>query len=163
METATLLAPPVILEVDRPYEDDPVRTLVVRDADGAALGSITFYDSAEVGTGGPRYLLIDMVEVNRLGRRRGLASAMMAELERLHPGVPINHHAVTIEGMAWNAAYYGHPLPGEHTVIGLDDSDVHLYADYKGCVKAGIMYRAGWTRDAQRIAAPSGALPIDLC
>lgn len=75
----------------------------------------------------------------------------MRELERLNPGVPIDHRALTPEGLRFNVGYYGPALKGEHTLISPNDSDADEYQDI-GILDGEVLYRGGWTRDGERIS-----------
>lgn len=53
------------------------------------------------------HLSVEMLIVPSEHKRRGVASQLMGELERRHPGALIQHGTRTMSGADWAASYYG--------------------------------------------------------
>lgn len=70
------------------------------------VGRLDYSRPGAVADIGVRYL-----EVPSGHQRRGVASQLMAELERRHPGERIDHGSRTDEGAGWAQHYYGDPAP----------------------------------------------------
>ena len=76
----------------------------------------------------------------------------MSELERTCPA-PINHRALTEDGLRFNEALYGPAADGTLSRIDPGDRDADEF-EYAGIADGGILYRGGWTLNGERIPAP---------
>jgi len=150
--SATQSALQLNIELQDGDEENTLVAHVVGDPYGEYAASLHVYRSGPLATA--LWIEVIGVTVAPKYRRHGLASALMAELERLAPGVPINHKAVTREGLAWNESYYGAPLPGEHTPVHEGDPDWSDFDHWSVSVMNDDLFRAGWTRDRVRITDP---------
>lgn len=103
----------------------------------------------------PGYLKIGVLEVDSRYRKMGLARRLMAELERMHPGVPIRHGALSNDGLAFNTAVYGRDTRDNAlTRIYPGDDDADEYDEYAWVLYGKALYRGGWTLDGVRIPKP---------
>jgi GNAT superfamily N-acetyltransferase len=87
---------------------------------------------------GPEHINIAGMTTHPEHQRRGVATQLMHEVERRHPGVPINHGDRTQDGGEWAKSMYGHE--GEY----YDDDD----RDYQGD-DSSTYYHGGWTLNGQ--------------
>lgn len=97
---------------ERPLNSDLARSgenrfeLSAHHPEYGQVGQLNF---ARHGDDDPDCLSISGITVDRDHERRGVASALMAELENRHPGVPINHGDRSYKGMLWAHRYYKTP------------------------------------------------------
>lgn len=96
------------------------------------------------------HLEIRSIETLPSHARQGIARRLLAELERIRPGVPIGHGALTRDGLALNTAVYGPALHGELTAILEGDPDAAEFDLGPGEYGDGL-YRGGWTLNGQRV------------
>jgi GNAT superfamily N-acetyltransferase len=59
----------------------------------------------------PDHIQVHNMEVRPEHQRRGVASQLMGELERRHPGTTIDHGVRSPAGTGWGKDYYGHEGP----------------------------------------------------
>jgi ribosomal protein S18 acetylase RimI-like enzyme len=96
------------------------------------------------------HLSVEMLMVPPEHKRRGVASALMGELERRHPGALIQHGTRTMSGADWAASYYGPGANrwGGHGVYGKPTRDrtvltAALSGEDRVSVAESVMERAG--------------------
>lgn len=152
------------------------RTITAHHPEHGQVGTLE-YDRYMWPEGKHRMSLkVNYLEVPKAHQRRGVASALMTELERRHPGIPIDHGERTMEGGDWAASRYGEPgrpidngYAGGFTIDGKPwdprtaavrvlDSDTS-----DGDVEGGIMIAVVPPEDlAARLAVEDGEDPSQL-
>ena len=74
---------------------------------------------------------VDMLHVHYCHRRRGVANALMNELHRVAPSIPIDHGARSTDGRGWAKGYFGEhgeDIGGRrHNAAKADDEQHSLY------------------------------------
>ena len=78
-----------------------VRWLFANSPSGGSLGVLRYYPPHREGDP----ILIARLEVEPECRRCGIGSALMDELQRKHPDIPIDHGDRTTAGEVWWTAY----------------------------------------------------------
>jgi GNAT superfamily N-acetyltransferase len=100
----------------------------------------------------PDQIEIHNLQVHAPYQRRGVATALMGELERRHPGMRIEHGARTMQGADWAQAYYGPHAnvwrPDKYMPQGRPTRDRELVAGLRGGPPDGmkITYKPGGVR-----------------
>jgi GNAT superfamily N-acetyltransferase len=88
------------------YESE---ALVAHHPQHGPVGSIDYEHFHFPGHTTPHNIKVHDIQVPEEHRRKGVATALMGELERRHPDVPVDHGDRTPEGRAWAERYYpGH-------------------------------------------------------
>lgn len=123
-------------------------SLVLYDEAGVLCGSVEFYSSQPLAC-----IEINMVSVAAEARGRGYATRLLRELERVFPGVPINHGGLSADGLLLNTSVYGPGSGSTLTPVRPGDDDEDDYEVY-GIHGGAEIYRGGWTLDGERISDP---------
>lgn len=87
----------------------PGENHVLLSAHHPEYGPVGHLSFTRHGGDNPDHLSIRGITVDRDHVRRGIATALMAELESRHPGVPIDHGDRSYTGMLWAHRYYKTP------------------------------------------------------
>jgi 8-oxo-dGTP pyrophosphatase MutT (NUDIX family)/GNAT superfamily N-acetyltransferase len=111
---------------------DQTDAIVAHHPEYGEVGGVVYGRSPSTEHHPEGHLQIESLDTTLGHERRGVATALMRELERRHPGVPINHGPRTADGVAWA----GHMYPGHG-----DHEDTHHDDLYYG--------KTTWTKDGK--------------
>ena len=115
-----------------PDTREEMHTLTATHPEHGAMGSLKYWSPRFEGD----YISVHMLKVpKKKHQRKGVASALMDEMQRRHPGVAIMHGYRTRHGKAWWEGYTGgEPAPWGRTQAA---KEAHLYHGTNADLKPG--------------------------